>query len=158
MARGRRLPSGRILGHGLAEETRQGRAGRGPLGLLVQHCVDQGQRPLHRREGRLAEAATALESALEAHRDAEDRYFEAASQATLGTVLAEAGDIDAVEQAFERDGDIAAVILEPTGASSGQIPVDGAFLEGLRRVTAARGAAAAELQLAEQARAWLGLG
>ncbi len=55
------------------------------------------------------------------------------------TVLLPADDVDAVAGLLEADGDIAAVILEPTGASSGQIPLDGDFLAGLREVTRAHG-------------------
>lgn len=55
------------------------------------------------------------------------------------TVLTAAGDIEALRALIEGDGDIAAVILEPTGASSGQMPIDGEFLHGLRQITAAQG-------------------
>ncbi len=55
------------------------------------------------------------------------------------TVLLPAGDIETVRELFAADGDIAAVILEPTGASSGQVPIDSAFLEDLREATAAHG-------------------
>ena len=55
------------------------------------------------------------------------------------TVLLPAGDVDAVAGLLEADGNVAAVILEPTGASSGQIPLDGDFLAGLREVTRAHG-------------------
>lgn len=55
------------------------------------------------------------------------------------TVLVAAGDVEAVRAAVEADGDIAAVILEPTGASSGQMPIEGDFLRGLREITAANG-------------------
>ena len=47
------------------------------------------------------------------------------------------GDLDAVQRAIEADQDIAAVILEPTGASGGQVPLDGAYLSALREITAA---------------------
>lgn len=55
------------------------------------------------------------------------------------TLLLPAGDLEAVRRCFEADDDIAAVILEPTGASSGQIPLSGEFLAGLREATAAHG-------------------
>lgn len=55
------------------------------------------------------------------------------------TVMAPAGDIEALRRLVEADDDIAAVILEPTGASSGQIPVDGDFLHALRELTAEHG-------------------
>jgi glutamate-1-semialdehyde 2,1-aminomutase len=51
------------------------------------------------------------------------------------TVLVRAGDINGLQRLIEVDGDIAAIILEPTGASSGQIPVDGKFLHALRALT-----------------------
>jgi glutamate-1-semialdehyde 2,1-aminomutase len=49
-------------------------------------------------------------------------------------------DLEAVERAFERDDGIAAVILEPTGASTGAVPVSADFLRGLREVTSRYGA------------------
>ena len=46
------------------------------------------------------------------------------------------GDISAVEQVLSRDGDVAAVILEPTGAHFGQLPIMvPRFLDDLREVT-----------------------
>ena len=48
-------------------------------------------------------------------------------------VIVPAGDLNPVEQAMERDADIAAIILEPTGAHYGQLPFDvPAYLAGLR--------------------------
>ena len=48
-------------------------------------------------------------------------------------VIVPAGDLNAVQQAMERDSDIAAIILEPTGAHYGQLPFDvPAYLAGLR--------------------------
>ena len=48
-------------------------------------------------------------------------------------VIVPAGDLNAVEQAMERDSDIAAIILEPTGAHYGQLPFDvPTYLAGLR--------------------------
>ena len=58
------------------------------------------------------------------------------AEIAASTVLLPAGDIEAVRELFEAEDDIAAVILEPTGASSGQIPVDGEFLRGLREASA----------------------
>ena len=58
------------------------------------------------------------------------------AEIAASTVLLPAGDIEAVRALFEAEDDIAAVILEPTGASSGQIPVDGEFLRGLREASA----------------------
>ncbi|MEK9725433.1 MAG: aminotransferase class III-fold pyridoxal phosphate-dependent enzyme, partial [Rhodospirillaceae bacterium] len=54
-------------------------------------------------------------------------------------IVADAGDPYAVRAQLESDDDIAAVILEPTGASSGQIPIGRDFFKMLREVTAARG-------------------
>ncbi len=48
-------------------------------------------------------------------------------------VIVPAGDLNAVQQAMERDTDIAAIILEPTGAHYGQLPFDvPTYLSGLR--------------------------
>ena len=48
-------------------------------------------------------------------------------------VIVPAGDLNAVEQAMQRDADIAAIILEPTGAHYGQLPFDvPTYLAGLR--------------------------
>ena len=48
------------------------------------------------------------------------------------------GDLAAVEQALA-GGDVAAVILEPTGAAWGTVPLSSAFVAGLRELTAAAG-------------------
>ena len=48
------------------------------------------------------------------------------------TVLVPDGDLQAAEQALDRDPDIAAAILEPSGASWGRVPIDPEFLRGLR--------------------------
>ena len=50
-------------------------------------------------------------------------------------VLLPPGDIEAVRHVLSEDSDIAAVILEPTGAGFGMVPVDGKFLSALREVT-----------------------
>ena len=55
-------------------------------------------------------------------------------------VLLKAGDLAGVERAFEQDPDIAAVIIEPTGASTGAEPLAPAFLRGLREATRRHGA------------------
>lgn len=49
------------------------------------------------------------------------------------------GDIDAVQRTIEDDVDIAAVIIEPTGARYGQAPIPPSFLQELREVTQAAG-------------------
>ena len=54
-------------------------------------------------------------------------------------IVADPADPDAVKQTLESDGDIAAVILEPTGAASGQIPLGREFARMLRDVTEAQG-------------------
>jgi glutamate-1-semialdehyde 2,1-aminomutase len=55
-----------------------------------------------------------------------------------GVVLAPQGDIDAVNRLLAA-GDVAAVILEPTGASFGQLPLRPEFLAALREATARAG-------------------
>ncbi len=56
--------------------------------------------------------------------------------ATLQSMVAiEPGDLNAVEAVFKKDKDIAAVILEPTGAHMGFLPVQPEFLHGLRDLT-----------------------
>ncbi len=56
---------------------------------------------------------------------------------TFGSmVIVPSGDLAAVETALARDSDIAALILEPTGAHYGQLPFDvPAYLRGLRELT-----------------------
>ena len=49
------------------------------------------------------------------------------------------GDLQAVDDVLARENDIAAVILEPSGASWGRVPIAPAFLQGLREITARRG-------------------
>ena len=52
-------------------------------------------------------------------------------------VIVPSGDLTAVEDALNRDNDIAALILEPTGAHYGQLPFDVPnYLKGLRELTA----------------------
>ena len=51
-------------------------------------------------------------------------------------VVVPSGDLQAVEDALDRDSDIAALILEPTGAHYGQLPFDTpTYLKGLRDLT-----------------------
>lgn len=54
-------------------------------------------------------------------------------------VLLHPWDIDAVAQTLAARHDIAAVILEPTGSSFGQVPIRPAFLTALREITAKHG-------------------
>jgi glutamate-1-semialdehyde 2,1-aminomutase len=51
------------------------------------------------------------------------------------TVVVLEPTIEAVERTLEQDNDIACVILEPTGAHGGQLPVQPAFLKALRSLT-----------------------
>ncbi len=55
-------------------------------------------------------------------------------------VIVPSGDLGAVEDALNRDSDIAALILEPTGAHYGQLPFDTPnYLRGLRELTSQHG-------------------
>ncbi len=56
------------------------------------------------------------------------------------TVLLDPGAIAQVRAALAADDDIAAVILEPTGSSFGQVPIRPEFLHELRKLTEAHGA------------------
>ena len=57
-------------------------------------------------------------------------------KATLDTmVLLPINDISVVERALQNDDDIAGIILEPTGAHMGAIPILPSFLQELRDVT-----------------------
>ena len=60
---------------------------------------------------------------------------------TFGSmVIVPSGDLAAVEKALSRDSEIAALILEPTGAHYGQLPFDiPNYLSGLRELTAQHG-------------------
>ena len=61
-------------------------------------------------------------------------------QEALSTVVVVEPDIDELARVLNEDPDIAAVIMEPTGAHWGQFPVDNpSFLEGVREITASRG-------------------
>lgn len=51
------------------------------------------------------------------------------------TVLVPPNDLDAVRSALANDRDIAAVILEPTGSSFGQVPIGAEFVRALRQLT-----------------------
>ncbi len=55
------------------------------------------------------------------------------------TILALANDINALAELLSSHDDIAAVLIEPTGASWGQIPVRAEFLHALREQTAKHG-------------------
>jgi glutamate-1-semialdehyde 2,1-aminomutase len=55
------------------------------------------------------------------------------------TLLLPPGDIEAARDALAANRDIAAVILEPTGSSFGQVPLDAAFTQALRELTAQHG-------------------
>lgn len=56
-------------------------------------------------------------------------------------VIVPSGDLQAVEDALNKDDDIAGLILEPTGAHYGQLPFDTSnYLKGLRDLTSQHGA------------------
>jgi glutamate-1-semialdehyde 2,1-aminomutase len=60
--------------------------------------------------------------------------------ATWSTMITlEPNDISLVEKALDEDDDIAAIVLEPTGAHMGVSPVYPSFLKELREVTSNRG-------------------
>ena len=62
-------------------------------------------------------------------------------QAVIDTVVvAPANDLAALERALATDSDIACVIMEPTGATYGTIPLDDGFLQGVRDLTHRYGA------------------
>ena len=56
------------------------------------------------------------------------------------SILAPPGDLDAVAAILRDNRDICAIILEPTGSTFGQVPLDGDFVRGLRRLTQQAGA------------------
>ena len=59
---------------------------------------------------------------------------------TMSTVVVIEPEVDALRELLERDDDVAAVIMEPTGGHWGQFPVaNPGFLEGVREVTAKHG-------------------
>ena len=70
-----------------------------------------------------------------------DRAASGIPEATWDSmVIVPAGDLAAVEDALTRGQDIAALILEPTGAHFGQLPFDTpSYLKGLRELTAQHG-------------------
>jgi len=70
-----------------------------------------------------------------------DRSAPGIPEASWGTmVVVPSGDLNAVEDALARDTDIAALILEPTGAHYGQLPFDVPnVLKGLRELTSQYG-------------------
>lgn len=56
-----------------------------------------------------------------------------------GLITAPDGDLNALADILHRNRDIAALILEPSGASWGRVPMDPAFLAGVRAETARAG-------------------
>ena len=70
-----------------------------------------------------------------------DRSAPGVPEASWGSmVVVPPGDLAAVEDVLQRDTDIAALILEPTGAHYGQLPFDvPAYLKGLRQLTEQHG-------------------
>lgn len=61
-------------------------------------------------------------------------------EVAANVVLAPPGDVDATRALLERHKDIAAVIIEPTGASWGQVPIQPDFLHALAEMTRAAAA------------------
>ena len=59
--------------------------------------------------------------------------------ATLDTIVVIPADLDLVEETLRSDPDIAAVMLEPSGASWGRVPLSPEFNRELRRLTADHG-------------------
>ena len=58
---------------------------------------------------------------------------------TTGLVLAEQNDAEGLARLLDDDDDIAAAILEPTGAHGAQLPIDPQFLVALRELTRQHG-------------------
>jgi glutamate-1-semialdehyde 2,1-aminomutase len=58
---------------------------------------------------------------------------------TLETIVVIPADLDTLEATLRHDSDIASVMLEPSGASWGTVPLSVAFNRELRRLTAERG-------------------
>jgi glutamate-1-semialdehyde 2,1-aminomutase len=56
-----------------------------------------------------------------------------------GTVMAPANDVAEVERLIQQRGDVAAVILEPSGGSWGRLPLRPGYLAGLREATRRHG-------------------
>jgi len=57
---------------------------------------------------------------------------------TAATIVhAPPNDLEATEQLLRASGDIAAIILEPTGSTWGQVPIQPEFLQGLRELATA---------------------
>ena len=67
-----------------------------------------------------------------------DRSAPGIPESSMGTmVVVPAGNLAAVEDVLSRDDNVAALILEPTGAHYGQLPYDTpTYLKGLRELTA----------------------
>ena len=61
------------------------------------------------------------------------------SGVTSGLVLAEQNDAERLARLLDADDDIAAAILEPTGAHGAQLPIDPKFLTALRELTRQHG-------------------
>ena len=56
-------------------------------------------------------------------------------QSTIDTIVVIPADLDRVEAVLKADQDIAAVMLEPSGASWGTVPLSAEFNRGLREIT-----------------------
>jgi len=59
--------------------------------------------------------------------------------ATAGETVVLPVDLDVVGSALARDPEIAAVIVEPSGAAAGAVPLPAGFLQNLRALTSSRG-------------------
>ena len=57
------------------------------------------------------------------------------AQVRDNTIALPPGDLSILEETLNRDQEIALVLIEPSGASWGRVPIDPEFLRGLRRLT-----------------------
>jgi glutamate-1-semialdehyde 2,1-aminomutase len=57
----------------------------------------------------------------------------------LGSVMIPANDLDRLDRTLRADGDVAAIILEPSGASWGMVPLVPGFLAGVRELATRHG-------------------
>jgi glutamate-1-semialdehyde 2,1-aminomutase len=72
-------------------------------------------------------------------RDAEGDRPAGVPESLLGSTIVLPADLDAVAETLKAHSDIAALILEPTGASYGMVPAPHNFLGSLRELTEAAG-------------------
>ena len=69
----------------------------------------------------------------------EDGSLGVPAQIRENTIALPVGDLPLIEETLDREPETALVILEPSGASWGRVPIDPDFLHGLRRLTRERG-------------------